>query len=78
MTPTELTAWRKRLGLTKGEAAKALGLSPNGYGAYERGWIDVSKRQIQGWTMKKRENRPIPIHVELACERLEQLATAHP
>jgi len=74
MTPTELTAWRKRLGLTKGEAAKALGLSPNGYGAYERGYIKLKARHrgIETFT------RSIPAHVALACERLEQLATAHP
>lgn len=65
MTAADLTTWRKRLGLTKGEAAKALGLSPNGYGAYERGYYGSCPR-------------PIPRHVELACERLEQLANAHP
>jgi hypothetical protein len=31
MTPTSLLSWRTRLGLNKTEAAKALGLSRNGY-----------------------------------------------
>ena len=65
MSSEELIAWRERMGITKGEAAKALGLSPNGYGAYERGYYGGCRR-------------PIPRHVELACERLEQLANAHP
>ena len=96
MIPAELTAWRKRLGLTKGDAAKALGLSPNGYGAYERGYLinrrmakrgergttsdgAVAKPHERGW-IEEEQSRPIPLHVELACERLEQLATAtaHP
>jgi len=65
MSSAELIAWRERMGITKGEAAKALGLSPNGYGAYERGYYGSCPR-------------PIPRHVELACERLEQLAGVHP
>lgn len=37
MTPTTLIAWRERLGLTRIEAARRLGLSRNGYSAYETG-----------------------------------------
>ena len=37
MTPTDLTAWRQRLGLTKGQAAEALGVSYSMYRYYERG-----------------------------------------
>jgi DNA-binding XRE family transcriptional regulator len=37
MTPATLFSWRTRLGLNKTEAAKALGLSRNGYDYYETG-----------------------------------------
>lgn len=37
MTPASLIAWRERLGLNKSEAARRLGLSRNGYNAYETG-----------------------------------------
>jgi DNA-binding XRE family transcriptional regulator len=37
MTPATLAAWRTRLGFNKTEAAKALGLSRNGYDYYEAG-----------------------------------------
>lgn len=37
MTAATLLAWRNRLGLNKSEAAIALGLSRNGYEAYEAG-----------------------------------------
>ena len=69
MTPAQLTAWRTRMGLTKSRAAEALGLSPNGYGAYERGYVQNDPSPLG------RMDRPIPRHVELACERLEQLLT---
>ena len=67
VTPQQLIDWRKRLGLTAKAAAEQLGLSINGYAAYERGYVG------RGSAMKKRIPRPIPKHVELACERLEQL-----
>ena len=37
MTPASLKAWRERLSWNKTKAAEALGLSPNGYYAYEAG-----------------------------------------
>jgi transcriptional regulator with XRE-family HTH domain len=37
MTPATLLSWRTRLGFNKTEAAKALGLSRNGYDYYETG-----------------------------------------
>jgi transcriptional regulator with XRE-family HTH domain len=60
MTPAELIAWRKRLGLTAKSAAAELGLSINGYAAYERGTAPDGRR------------RPIPRHVELATRWLER------
>jgi hypothetical protein len=70
MTPADLTAWRTRMGWLKGEAAKALGLSLNGYGAYERGYVEGEP--IAGTPLLRyRKPRPIPKHVELACEALE-------
>ena len=67
MTPADLAAWRTRMGWLKGEAAKALGLSLNGYGAYERGFALPTPNS---YYMRP---RPIPKHVELACERLEEM-----
>lgn len=54
MTPTDLQAWRQRLGLSKAEAAEALGLSYSGYRYYEAG---------------ERDGKPveIPRTVALAC-----------
>lgn len=72
MTPTELKAWRSRLGWDPKQAARKLSLSQNGYAAYERGYID-QMRDIKGWGVGKRIPRPIPTHVALACERLEQM-----
>lgn len=43
MTPAEFTAWRQRLGLTKTEAATALGLSPNMPRVYERGDTSIPR-----------------------------------
>lgn len=37
MTPTSFLAWRKRLGLTKIEAARRLGVGRNTVAAYETG-----------------------------------------
>ena len=37
MTPDMLSDWRMRLGLNKSQAAEAIGLSRNGYSAYETG-----------------------------------------
>jgi DNA-binding XRE family transcriptional regulator len=37
LTPATILSWRTRLGLNKTEAAKALGLSRNGYDYYETG-----------------------------------------
>ena len=37
MSPVSLKAWRERLSWTKTKAAESLGLSPNGYYAYETG-----------------------------------------
>ncbi len=54
MTPASLKAWRERLSWTKTRAAAELGLSPNGYAAYEAG----------RWNGKP---RPIPRHIALAC-----------
>jgi hypothetical protein len=76
MTPAELIAWRARLGLTAKAAAEALGLSINGYAAYERGYV-VGKTPHSGpngWPSFPQKPRPVPKHVALACERLEDLA----
>ena len=65
MTPQQLIDWRKRLGLTAKAAAEALGLSINGYAAYERGY--------QPFGHSGHVPRPIPRHVALACMALEAL-----
>lgn len=60
MTPDDLRAWRKRLGLSQVQAATALGLSVSRIIDYERG------------TTRGRENAaPIPRVVELACAAIE-------
>ena len=86
MTPAALQDWRKRLGLTAKAAAEALGLSINGYAAYERGWVfggtkhycvnghDLCGQSYAGPDCpycERRSRRPIPKHVELACMALE-------
>lgn len=43
MTPEEFKAWRKRLGLTQGQAAEALGLSLRAIQYYERGEREITK-----------------------------------
>lgn len=68
MTPAELVAWRARMGMTAKASAEALGLSVNGYAAYERGWAMVMRDGLNFC-----DPRPIPKHVALACERLEQM-----
>ena len=70
MTPAELTAWRSRMGWTAKKASQELGLSEKGYAAYERGWACTG--QYRDGSFRYAE-RPIPKHVELACERLEQI-----
>ena len=64
MTHDELIAWRERMRLNKKQAAEALGLSENGYGAYERGYAIK-------WIDRQQLDRPIPKHVALACAALE-------
>jgi DNA-binding XRE family transcriptional regulator len=74
MTTADLQAWRSRLGLTAKAAAEALGLSINGYAAYERGYIEMTTDYLRGKPVVGRSPRPVPKHVALACERLEDLA----
>ena len=69
MTPSDLTAWRTRMGLTKGQAAEALGLSLNSWTNYARGWALVLMRGRP--LIKEKVARPIPRHIELACQMLE-------
>ena len=74
MTPADLDRWRSRMGWTAKEAAAQLGLSQNGYAAYERGWVWRANKEDGREHDFTRKPRPIPKHVELACERLEQMA----
>lgn len=60
MTPESLRAWRGRMRWSKAVAADALGLSPNGYFAYETG------KPIKDRNGKPKP-RPIPKTVALAC-----------
>lgn len=69
MTPAALQAWRARMGWTAKRAAQELGLSQNGYAAYERGWV------WEGGKYGGQAPRPIPRHVELACCELERRET---
>lgn len=71
MTHAALQSWRARMGWTAKRAAQELGLSQNGYAAYERGW--VQPYGSGGIGLLYRLDRPIPRHVGLAAERLEQL-----
>ena len=68
MTPSSLTEWRARLGLTQAKAANALGISTRGYAIYERGYVDVS----DGAGGVERRWRPIPRHIALACAAIER------
>lgn len=68
MTPTALTAWRTRLGWTKAKAAGELGLSLNGYAAFERGYV-LGSVGCHGY--RTSYPRPIPKHVALACAAVE-------
>ena len=65
MSPDELISWRQRMKYSPKAAAEQLGLSQNGYAAYERGWVEVIVLK------RMRIPRPIPKHVELACAYLE-------
>jgi transcriptional regulator with XRE-family HTH domain len=58
MTPANLTAWRQRLGLTKAQAAEALGISYSMYRYYEAG------RREDGRSVE------IPRAIALACSAL--------
>ena len=78
MTPAELITWRKRLGLTAKAAAEALGLSINGYAAYERGYMKVVSIPLKapyfghGMRLLRKELvAALPI-IELACCELER------
>ena len=61
MTSQELLQWRKRMGVSQRDAAKALGVAFTTYQEMERG-------------RRFRDNRPAPINqrTELACFALEQ------
>jgi transcriptional regulator with XRE-family HTH domain len=74
MSPEQFKAWRKALGLSQGEAAALLDLSPGSVGNYERG-------------VRREDSRPveIPFTVAVACiallyaegdPRLKDLITA--
>lgn len=43
MVAPELILWRERMKYRKGEAADALGLSPNSYRAYEEGRSEIPR-----------------------------------
>jgi transcriptional regulator with XRE-family HTH domain len=58
LTPTDLTAWRQRLGLSKAQAAKALGVSYSMYRYYEAGQREDGR------------NVEIPRTVALACSAI--------
>lgn len=53
LTPAELLAIRQRLGLSQVAVARALGISRDSYGGYERGtrtipaWMDPAMRAIE-------------------------------
>ena len=66
MTAAELRAWRERQGFTAKAAAEALGLSQNGYAAYERGYVTYSTRD-EPLASTPYQMRPVPKHVALAC-----------
>lgn len=71
MTGPELSQWRARMGWTAKRASQELGLSVNGYAAYERGYM-TDKR----FGMISVYKRTIPRHVALACQLLEQMQKA--
>lgn len=62
MTPKTLQAWRMRMDWSRARASRHLGLSPNGYAAYEHG------KPVSGG----RKARPIPKYIALACAAIEQ------
>lgn len=59
MTNAQFKAWRKHMGFTMAEAAKALGISPGSVELYERGARRDNSRPVV-----------IPRPVELACAAL--------
>jgi transcriptional regulator with XRE-family HTH domain len=68
MTKAELRAWRKRLGMSRREAAEALGLSASQWERYEMGYT----RTASGNTPT-----PIPLALELACLAYEAGFTSY-
>jgi DNA-binding XRE family transcriptional regulator len=60
MTPESLRAWRVRMHLSRALAARLLGISSNGYAAYEDGKPLLDDK---GHTRP----RPIPISIAYAC-----------
>jgi transcriptional regulator with XRE-family HTH domain len=65
MKPESLKAWRKRHKWTQARAARELGISENGYMAYEKG---SSRRRVAGELANV--NIRIPKTVALACAAL--------
>jgi DNA-binding transcriptional regulator YiaG len=47
MTPTDVRAWRQRLGLTQAQAAEALGVSTRAIQAYEGGDYEPGKPVVR-------------------------------
>lgn len=76
MTPEALKEWRERLGFTKTQACAALGLSPNAYAAYERGYLETPVWGGLGNPLRR--PRPIPKHIALACKALALGLSPHP
>jgi DNA-binding XRE family transcriptional regulator len=65
MTPKSLRAWRESMDWSRAKAARHLGISANGYAAYEDGAPLVDRA-----TGKKRP-RPIPISIAYSCACLK-------
>jgi transcriptional regulator with XRE-family HTH domain len=64
MTPESLKAWRTQRNWTQTRAARELGISINGYGAYETG-MSPRKNKKSGKIVKVRIR--IPKTIGLAC-----------
>lgn len=47
MTPTDLKAWRARMGYTQIQAAQAMGVSYRTYVALEQGWRDIQPYHVR-------------------------------
>jgi len=60
MTPSDLYAWRKDLGLKQYQAAEILGMSVTSYGCFERGYAD-----------KRRGVVSIPLKIKMACRGIK-------